>query len=183
MFIFSTKLTKTKILTAALVSACLILLLLISLPSGVKASKDSIRGETNEERVSYLQTFGWKISADPVEVVNIVVPEKFDSTYDEYNALQISQGFDLTDYKGDAGTRYTYAIDNYPDQNVKDAFVNVIVIGEEIVAADVSSVSGGGFMHTLQMPEAKNQPSQQTAAPVIDQEARDQVLETLSPTK
>ncbi len=156
MFIFSTKLTKTKILTIALVSACLVLLLLISLPTGIKASKDAVRGETNEERIEYLQTFGWRVSTDPVEVVNITIPEEFDATYNEYNALQISQGFDLSGYKGDAGTRYTYTISNYPNETSAQVLANVIVIDDQIVAADISSVSSGGFMHTLQMPEKSN---------------------------
>ena len=156
MFIFSTKLTKTKILTVALVSACLVLLLLISLPTGVKASKDAVKGETNEERIEYLQTFGWQVSNDPVEVVNITIPEEFDATYNEYNALQISQGFDLSSYKGDSGTRYTYTISNYPNETSAQVLANVIVINDQIVAADVSSVSAGGFMHTLQMPEKSN---------------------------
>lgn len=153
MFIFSTKLTKTKILTITLVSACLVLLLLISLPTGVKASKDTVKGETNEERVEYLETFGWQVSDDPVEVVNITIPEEFDQTYTEYNQLQISQGFDLSGYKGDDGTRYTYTISNYPNETSAQVLANVIVIDDQIVAADVSSVSAGGFMHTLQMPE------------------------------
>ncbi len=156
MFIFSTKLTKTKILTAALISACLVLLLLISLPTGVKASKDAVKGETNEERIEYLQTFGWQVSADPVEVVSITIPEEFDQTYNEYNQLQISQGFDLSGYRGDDGTRYTYTISNYPNETSAQVLANVIVIDDQIVAADVSSVSSGGFMHTLQMPEKTN---------------------------
>ena len=153
MFIFSTKLTKTKILTISLVGACLALLLLISIPSGIRASKNVVKGETNEERIEYLETFGWEVSTTPVEVVSIVIPEKFDQTYTEYNALQISQGFDLNNYKGDAGTRYTYSISNYPSNTGAEVLANVIVIDNKIVAADVSSVSAGGFMHTLQMPE------------------------------
>ena len=180
MFIFSTKLTKTKILTAALVSACLVLLLLVSIPAGIKASKDTVRGETNEERVKYLQTFGWQVSADPVEVVSVVIPQKFDKTYDDYNALQISQGFDLSGYKGDAGTRYTYTIANYPDQNVKEVFANVIVIKDQIVAADVSSVNDGGFMHTLQMPEKTSQTMQEPSVPTVDPVTRDEYLQNLS---
>ncbi len=162
MFVFSAKLTKTKILTIALVSACLVLLLLISLPTGIKASKDTVKGETNEERIEYLQTFGWQVSGDPVEVVNITIPEEFDKTYDEYNALQMSQGFDLSGYKGDEGTRYTYAVSNYPNKTSAQVLANVIVIDDRIVAADISSVSAGGFMHTLQMPE-------KTDAPILDE--------------
>lgn len=178
MFIFSTKLTKTKILTVALVSACLVLLLLISMPSGIRASKDTVKGETNEERIEYLQTFGWEVSADPVEVVSITIPEEFDKTYNEYNALQISQGFDLSSYKGDSGTRYTYTISNYPEKTSAQVLANIIVIDDHIVAADVSSVSSGGFMHSLQKPEG-------TSSDQVDQETstgltKEEILDALS---
>ena len=136
MFIFSTKLTKTKILTVALVSACLVLLLLISLPTGISASKDAVKGETNEERITYLQTFGWQVSADPVEVVSITIPEEFDTTYNEYNALQLTQGFDLSGYKGDAGTRYTYTISNYPNETSAQVLANIIVIDDQITTEE-----------------------------------------------
>lgn len=181
MFIFSTKLTKTKILTVALVSACLVLLLLISLPSGVKAAKDTVKGETNEERVSYLSTFGWDVSADPVEVVSVTIPEQFDATYNEYNALQISQGFDLNGYKGDEGTRYTYTISNYPNATDAQVLANVIVIDDRIVAADVSSVSAGGFMHSLQMPEKTN--ASPESVPGSAEISKEDLIDTLSPGK
>ena len=178
MFVFSTKLTKTKILTVALVSACLVLLLLISLPTGVSASKDTIKGKTNEERVSYLQTFGWQVSSDPVEVVSITIPETFDATYNEYNALQQTQGFDLSGYRGDSGTRYTYTISNYPNETSAQVLANIIVIDEQIVAADVSSVSAGGFMHSLQMPEKSNSSNLTSSESGISKE---EFIETLSP--
>ena len=178
MFVFSAKLTKTKILTVALASACLVLLLLISIPTGVKASKETIKGETNEERISYLKTFGWQVSSDPVEVVSITIPKEFDATYAEYNALQQSQGFDLSGYKGDAGTRYTYTISNYPNETSAQVLANVIVINDQIVAADVSSVSSGGFMHTLQMPEKTNKvPDTETSGGL----SKEDILDALSP--
>ena len=179
MFIFSTKLTKTKILTVALASACLVLLLLISLPTGVNASKEAVKGETNEERITYLQTFGWQVSEDPVEVVSITIPTEFDATYSEYNALQQSQGFDLSGYKGDAGTRYTYTISNYPNETSAQVLANIIVIDDQIVAADVSSVSAGGFMHTLQMPEKNNASSDKET--VGDELSKEELLDALSP--
>lgn len=177
MFIFSTKLTKTKILTAALVSACLVLLLLISLPTGISASKDAVKGETNEERISYLETFGWQVSADPVEVVNITIPEEFDRTYNEYNELQQTQGFDLSGYRGDSGTRYTYTVSNYPNKTSSQVLANVIVINDQIVAADVSSVSAGGFMHSLQMPEKVP-----TAGDAVNSDtlSRDEIMNSLN---
>ena len=118
------------------------------------------------------------MSADPVEVVNITNPEEFDATYNEYNALQQTQGFDLSGYKGDSGTRYTYTISNYPNATSAQVLANIIVIDEQIVAADVSSVSAGGFMHSLQMPEnsSANQNSQ-TSGGI----SKEEFIETLTP--
>lgn len=181
MFIFSTKLTKTKLLTIGLVSACLVLLLLISLPSGIQTSKNTVKGETNEERIEYLETFGWEVSATPVEVVNVVIPKEFDEIYAEYNALQISQGFDLSGYRGNEGTRYTYTISNYPDATSTQVLANIIVIEDRIVAADVSGVAGGGFMHTLQMPEKSDSGAVDTESQPTGELNRDDMINSLNP--
>ncbi len=153
MIIFSTKLTKAKIITIALVSACLVLLLLISLPSSVEAGKRTpIEGKTNEQRISYLNSFGWEVSADPVEVMDVAIPSEFDASYENYNELQQQQGFDLSKLKGKKVTRYTYTISNYPSAAEETVYANVLVLDNDIVGGDVSSVALGGFMHTLQMP-------------------------------
>ena len=108
MFIFSTKLTKGKLLTLALICACLAVILIVSLPKGdVGTAAQSLKGKTNEQRVAYLESFGWQVEAEPTQTVSVVIPATFDETYESYNLLQKTQGFDLSAYQGKKATRYT----------------------------------------------------------------------------
>lgn len=156
MLIMSTKITKRKVVALSVIFACLILLVLVTVPptdtQTVKHNDSLVK--TNEDRIDYLGTFGWTVSDEPKETVELVIPKDFDDTYKEYNVLQKSQGFDLSDYKGKAVTRYTYEIQNYPT-SVKDTVnVNIIVYKNKIIAGDVTSTSLGGFMHGLAKPGA-----------------------------
>ncbi len=154
MFIFSTKVTKGKLLTLALVCACLAVILIVSVPGGDigTAKKISLKAATNEQRIDYLESFGWTVESEPTETTEIVIPSKFDDTYETYNAMQLTQGFDLVSYKGKKATRYSYKITNYPQEQEDNVYATLIVVDGKIVAGDVASTAIGGFMHTLVMP-------------------------------
>ena len=49
------------------------------------------RLRSNEDRVAYLAGFGWEVTGEPVSVEELLVPEEFDESYDDYLALQSSQ--------------------------------------------------------------------------------------------
>lgn len=154
MMIFSTKITKAKLLTFALIFSCLALIIIVSIPSGddvPAGAKVSYSGKTNEERVTFLEEFGWDIVDEPIEVSDVVIPTSFDSTYETYNELQKTQGMDLSDFKGMQATRYTYSVTNYvtDDGTAADVQANLLVVDDKIVAGDVTSVSLGGFMQGL----------------------------------
>ena len=74
-------------------------------PKGVK---------TNEDRVAYLEGYGWQVAQEPLATEELMIPEEMDESYDDYLALQTSQGFDLEQYAGKRVKRYTYEITNYP---------------------------------------------------------------------
>ena len=153
MFIFSTKLTKGKLLTLALICACLAVILIVSLPKGdVGTAGQSPKGKTNEQRVAYLESFGWQVEAEPTQTVSVVIPATFDETYESYNLLQKTQGFDLSAYQGKKATRYTYTVLNYPTEQTATVSVNLLVCNNKIIGGDVSSASLGGFMHSLTRP-------------------------------
>ena len=154
MLIMSTKITKRKIIAFAVVCACLALILIISIPSGdtavAKQAKTTLK--TNEERIDYLASYGWTVSSEPVETVEIVIPSTFDETYENYNVLQKTQGFDLSAFKGKKVIRYTYEITNYPTQHEDPIHANLLMIDTKLIGGDVTSVSLGGFMHSFEMP-------------------------------
>ncbi len=156
MLIMSTKITKRKVVALSVICACLILLVLVTVPptdtQTVKQNNTTVK--TNDDRVGYLGTFGWTVSQEPTETIEVVIPNDFDDTYNNYNALQQSQGFDLSSYKGKTVTRYTYEVQNYPVATTDNVNVNILVYKNKVIAGDVTSTSVGGFMHGLAKPES-----------------------------
>ena len=156
MFVFSTKLTKTKIATIVLVCACIALVVILAIPGGNatagKTNKTILK--TNEERIDYLASYGWTTENEPLETVETAIPTEFDETYEKYNSLQKEQGYDLSAYKGKTVTRYTYKITNYPNESVQDARVNMLIYENRLIGIDVSSTEIGGFMHGIDKSEA-----------------------------
>lgn len=115
--------------------------------SGVPAAKDA---STNAGRIKYLRSFGWKVIENPVEVVELTIPQTFDVVYNRYNALQKKQGFDLERYRGSRVKRYTYQITNYQGQPLARA--NLLVLNGTVIGGDVSTTAINGFMHGLSIP-------------------------------
>ena len=60
-------------------------------PTGVRS---------NDDRIAYLQSLGWIVGKEPAAVEDVLIPETFDASYDDYLALQAEMGFDLRDYTG-----------------------------------------------------------------------------------
>ena len=111
-------------------------------PKGVK---------TNEDRVAYLESYGWQVYPEPVSVEELLIPEEFDETYDQYLALQSGQGFDLTKYRGKRVKRYTYEITNYPSGET-GVQANLLLYKTTVVGGEVLSPELDGFLHGLAMP-------------------------------
>ncbi len=108
--------------------------------SGVRAADAS----TNSGRIAFLQSFGWEVSAQPVEVAEVVIPRTWGAVYDHYNALQKRQGYDLAKFRGSRVKRWTYDVKNYPAQSGVRA--NLLVLGGRVIGGDISSVALDGFM-------------------------------------
>lgn len=100
---------------------------------------------TNEKRVSFLESYGWKVKENPVEVVEITIPQRFNAVYNRYNALQKQQGFDLSAYRGKQVKRWTYQITNYPGAT-GEVRANMLVYKDTVIGGDVSTVALNGFM-------------------------------------
>lgn len=176
MIVFSTKITKAKLLILAACCCCLALVIILAVPanSSKTSAKTSYTAKTNEERVSFLKEYGWEVSAEPVEVTDVVIPTIFDSTYETYNTLQKAQGLDLENFKGEKATRYTYEIKNYEPSQASAVQANILVVKNKVIAGDITSVAMGGFMHGFEKP-AQNTQSPNTGTSI--EEALDAVNE------
>jgi len=116
--------------------------------SVVKTAVQNIDASTNDGRLAFLKNYGWEVSGTPVEVVEVIIPKTFNTVYTNYNAIQKSQGFDLSKFKGERVKRWTYDVKNYPG-GVQNVRANLLVYNNKVVGGDVSSVALDGFMQGL----------------------------------
>ena len=159
MFIWTAKLRRGRLVAG--VAAIVVLCGAVALVGGVLSARGvdavspapaSPKGiKTNEDRIAYLESYGWSVSSDPIAVEELIIPEQFDETYSQYLELQASQGFDLTDYCGKRVKRYTYEITNYPTGE-SGIQAGLLVYKSTVIGGDVLSAQLGGFIHGLEMP-------------------------------
>lgn len=137
------------------------------------ASAKEVTLSTNEQRVAFLKSLGWEVVSEPSSVSEVIIPQTFNKVYNNYNAIQKEQGYDLTKYRGARAKRWTYSVSNYP--GVKDGVcANLLICDDKLIGGDISSVALDGFMKGL-----CNNNSKLTISP----SQADIVTETFSPTK
>ena len=158
MFIFTARLHRKRLAAAA---AALVLLcgaaLALSSP-GADTAVDAptppsspTKVKTAEDRIAFLESYGWQVAPEPVLVEEMLIPETFDESYTEYLSLQQSQGFDLTEYCGKRVKRYTYEITNYPTGE-SGVQVSLLIYKNTVIGGEVLSPTADGFLHGLEMP-------------------------------
>ena len=158
MFIFTARLNRKRLAAAA---AALVVLcgaaLALGTPNADTAADAPVppsppaKMKTDEDRIAFLESFGWQINPEPVSVEEMLIPETFDESYAEYLTLQQSQGFDLTEYSGKRVKRYTYTITNYPTGE-SGVQVSILIYKNKVVGGEVLSPQLNGFLHGLKMP-------------------------------
>ena len=161
MFIFTAKVKRGKLtlglLGVAVVCAAAVLVtgLFGNRSTAASASLPSPKGvKTAEDRVAYLEGYGWLVDPQPIAVEELLIPKEFDETYQEYLKLQSDQGFDLTKYCGKRVKRYAYEIKNYPTGET-GVQAGILIYKNTVVGGEVLSAQLNGFIHGLAMPEHK----------------------------
>ncbi len=161
MFIWTAKLRRGKLIAGA-VAVCVLCGAALAVGGALSArgvdavstAPASPKGvKTNEDRVAYLESYGWQVSPDSIAVEELLIPQEFDETYNQYLALQSGQGFDLTKYQGKRVKRYTYEVTNYPTGET-GIQAGLLIYKNTVVGGEVLSSQLGGFIHGLAMPES-----------------------------
>jgi hypothetical protein len=111
-------------------------------------------GKTDQQRVKFIEQYGWDVSDNPVEYMEVLIPAKFDDTYTQYNNIQKMQGADLSKYNGKKVKRYTYEVKNYPGQ-AQGIRANLLVYDDKIIGGDICSIEFGGFIHGIKSQNDK----------------------------
>ena len=154
MFIFTAKLHRGRVaaVAAAAVVVCGVLIgtwNTLGRGAALPAAASPKGVKSNEDRVAYLESYGWQVNPQALSVEELILPEEFDETYTQYLELQAGQGFDLEAYRGKRVKRYTYEITNYPtgEQGIQ---AGLLLYKNTVIGGDVLSNQLGGFIHGLE---------------------------------
>lgn len=154
MFVLTAKLSKAKIAIAAVVVIAIIVALIFLLGGGEKtpAQEQPITVSSNDDRVAFLASFGWSVNAEPVQTQQVMIPSQDDSeVFSRYNQLQISQGYDLTEYAGENAMRYVYEVLNYPEATAP-VYATVLVYNSTVIGGDITCSAPDAPIHGFSMP-------------------------------
>lgn len=159
MFVFTAKLDRKKAVAFVVALALLLvgIILLVSLRDGRKAAKHEgvtvpLTVSNAEEAAAYLNSLGWQVEAEPLEVKELVIPRSFTGVYADYAQLQVSQGYPISEYGGMRATRYTFRVLNYPTGEA-NIVADLVVCGQTVIAGDIQSTASDGFMVGLKGTE------------------------------
>lgn len=153
MMVITAKVKKRNI--AIIIAAIAAILLFLLLPgkseSKTTGTNAGIKAETNEQRIAFLESFGWTAEASPIETQEVRIPDEENEIFARYNELQKSQGYDLSEYAGKNVKRYVYHITNHPDAD-GNYQATILVYKGKIIGGDVASTDAGGKMHSFNTP-------------------------------
>ena len=157
MIVFTTKLTRRKVVSSILVICILVCSCIVyfrdsDISESVSVSDETVeikefKVKTNKDRVELLKGYGWEADEEPLEIMEVRIPREFDGVYEEYNEIQKKQGLNLEKFSGKKVMRYTYKINNYKGE--EEVVANIIIYKNKLIAGDVCSPKMGGFMHGL----------------------------------
>ena len=122
---------------------------------------------TNEGRVKFLTDLGWDVVVSPTETSQVKIPAENSDVFSRYNALQKSQGYDLTQYAGKKVMRYVYLIKNYPGA-IDPVYATLLIYKDQIIGGDVTNTSAKGVIQGFKTPEpATTNPTEATTPPTM----------------
>lgn len=151
MVVMTAKINKKRVLMV--LGALIALIVLLCMLTGGEADTsqtEPVSLRTNDARVQYLEDCGWEVVVSPVKTQQVLIPTENSEVFGRYNALQISQGFDLTKYAGKTVTQYVYEVENYP--NASDpVYATLLLYDNRVIGGDVTDTSAGGVVQGLQL--------------------------------
>ena len=156
MFIYSIRASTVKFFAFVFVAVALVIGVVgFSADASVSASAsgevDFTGVKTKEDRLAFMQSFGIQV-ADSEETQSFVIPKNFDRVILGYNEIQKKQGLDVSKYTRKKITRYTYEVTNASCDG--KVYANLFVYRGRIIACDVSSLDGEGFVYPMtQLPD------------------------------
>ena len=165
MMVMTAKVNVKKILVGLIAAAAVILLLILVLGGGKDAQPTGAATVSgNDARVEFLKGHGWQVVNSPVESGQVRIPTEQSQIFARYNELQKSQGYDLSQYAGEAVMRYVYVVENYPGAT-EPVYATLLVHKNQVIGGDVTNTSATGVIQSFRFPNvAENTNSTETTA-------------------
>lgn len=165
MMVMTAKVDMKKTLLALAAVAALVLSLILLLGGGSDSTQTSAQAASNnDQRVKFLTDLGWQVTTSPKESSQVRIPSTTSEIFDRYNALQKSQGYDLSSFAGKRVMRYVYQINNFPGAT-EPVYATLLVYKNEIIGGDVTDTAADGRIQgfkPMQQPSA-SAPTETTA--------------------
>ncbi len=100
----------------------------------------AIDGSTHAKRMEYIRYLKVDVNEDKYTFKETVIPKTFSNVYKEYNKLQKSGGFDLSNYKGKKVTIYSYPLIS------SERILTLIIYDGQIIGGDIAETKIDGKM-------------------------------------
>ena len=163
MMVMTAKVDLKKVMLILTAVAALILALLMLVGEGDTAAQTAaVSLASNDGRVKFLTDLGWEVTTSPTESSRVKIPAESGGAFDRYNALQKSQGYDLSKFAGKTVMRYVYKIQNYPGAT-EPVYATLLIHKNQVIGGDITNTAAKGRIHGLKMPTGTT-PTESTAA-------------------
>lgn len=152
MVIFTAKVNKPKLIAILVAAAAIILFVIFLSNRGTGTDLTPAAGpklSTPEDRVAYLSSQGYQVTQDPVKTQEVLIPKEFTEVYTQYNALQQSQGFDLTKYRGKRVMQYVYLVETDSQESGDPVYATLLIYKNKLIGGDLSRSGTEGFLRPL----------------------------------
>ena len=149
MLVMTAKVDKKKlaIIAVGLVAVIVALVLLFGGSNSTPTSSITVSG--NEDRVQFLNSFGWEVASSPIQTSQVRIPAESSEVFTRYNALQKTMGYDLSAYAGKTVMRYVYTVKNYPGAT-EPVYATLLISGNQVIGGDITDTAPTGFMQGFQ---------------------------------
>ena len=153
MLVMTAKVDKKKIaiILAAIVVVVAGLIMILGGDEDTTPTSAVTSVASNDDRVKFLNSFGWEVTTSPVESSQVRIPEETSEVFDRYNNLQKSQGYDLTAHAGQTVMRYVYQVENYPGAT-EPVYATLLISRNQVIGGDITDTAAKGAIHGFKKP-------------------------------
>lgn len=146
MFVCTMKFDRKKAVFIVVMAALVLIgiILLAGIGHGRGDSPSDAGVSTEKGRAAYLEQYGWEVETPAVSEEDVLIPKTFSDVFKKYNELQLSQGFDLSQYGGMEVKLYTYKVKNHGSDDT--VLAQLYVYKGQVIGGDVHSSALDGFM-------------------------------------